>query len=196
MSSCESLAGWDTWSYWTPCDGDHQQHRKRTCLQHGPGMCQGPTRETRDCLPDCMGNGEFVGTILSYDIYETICYKYNIFTFKQFDQLKINIAKHCIYFFSDINALPSSVENSGVTVGAVVGSCVISFIIGLALTAVLCFCYLKRRKPSIPGSPHYISKQNSYVIVPLKEVRFEEACLTANRAVFLHRYFKKANSCR
>ncbi|KYQ51466.1 hypothetical protein ALC60_09464, partial [Trachymyrmex zeteki] len=126
MPSCESLAGWDTWSYWTPCDGDHQQHRKRTCLQHGPGMCQGLTRETRDCLPaDCMNN--------------------------------------------EVNALPSSVESSGVTVGAAVGGCVISFTIGLALTAVLCFCYLKRRKPSIPGSPHYISKQNSYVIVPLKE---------------------------
>lgn len=87
-------------------------------------------------------------------------------------------------FFSDVNALPSSVESSGVTVGAVVGSCVISFIIGLGLTAVLCFCYLKRRKPSIPGSPHYISKQNSYVIVPLKEVRLEEACSISNRVVF------------
>jgi len=94
-------------------------------------------------------------------------------------------------FFSDVNALPSSVENSGVTVGAVVGSCVTSFIIGLALTAVLCFCYLKRRKPSIPGSPHYISKQNSYVIVPLKEVRLEETCSTANCAVFWHRLQKK-----
>lgn len=64
------------------------------------------------------------------------------------------------------------------------GSCVISFIIGLALTAVLCFCYLKRRKPSIPGSPHYISKQNSYVIVPLKEVRLEGMCSTTCCAVF------------
>lgn len=75
-----------------------------------------------------------------------------------------------------MNALPSSVENSGVTVGAVVGSCVIGFVIGLALTAVLCFLYLKRRKPRIPGSPHYISKQNPYVTVPLKEVRRGGAC--------------------
>lgn len=72
MPSCESLAGWDTWSHWTPCDGDHQQHRKRTCLQHGPDMCQGSTRETRDCLPDCMDNGKFIETILSYNIYKTI----------------------------------------------------------------------------------------------------------------------------
>jgi len=71
MSSCESLAGWDTWSYWTPCDGDHQQHRKRTCLQHGPGMCQGLTRETRDCLPaDCMDNGEILEQF--YGVYRMI----------------------------------------------------------------------------------------------------------------------------
>lgn len=71
MPSCESLAGWDTWSYWTPCDGDHQQHRKRTCLQHGPGMCQGLTRETRDCLPaDCMNNGEILRQF--YSVYKMI----------------------------------------------------------------------------------------------------------------------------
>ena len=58
MPSCESLAGWDSWSRWTPCDDDHQQHRKRQCLQHGNGFCQGLSRETRDCLPDCMDNGE------------------------------------------------------------------------------------------------------------------------------------------
>lgn len=75
------------------------------------------------------------------------------------------------YIFPDVNALPSSVESSSVTVGAVVGSCVIGFIIGLTLTAVLCFFYLKRHKPRMPGSPHYISKQNPYVTVPLKEVR-------------------------
>ncbi|XP_035740718.1 semaphorin-5A-like isoform X1 [Vespa mandarinia] len=126
MPSCESLLGWDTWSRWTPCDNDRQQHRKRQCLQHGNGMCQGLNRETRDCLTDCTDN--------------------------------------------DVNALPSSVENASVSVGAVVGSCIVGFFIGLALTAVLCFYYLKRRKPRVPGSPHYISKQNPYVTVPLKEV--------------------------
>lgn len=57
------------------------------------------------------------------------------------------------------------------TVGALVGSCVSGFVTGLALTAILCFFYLKRRKPRMPGNPHYISKQNPYVTVPLKEVR-------------------------
>lgn len=69
MLSCESLLGWDTWTHWTPCDGDRQQHRKRTCLQHGPAMCQGSTRETRDCLPDCTDNGESVGIILMLGEY-------------------------------------------------------------------------------------------------------------------------------
>ncbi|XP_076394986.1 semaphorin 5c isoform X2 [Megachile rotundata] len=126
MPSCESLLGWDAWSRWTPCGDDHQQHRKRQCIQRGPGACLGSSRETRDCLPDCTEN--------------------------------------------DVNALRSSVEHSGATIGAVVGSCVVGFVVGLALTAVLSFCYLKRRKQRIPGSPHYISKQNPYVTVPLKEV--------------------------
>lgn len=61
-------------------------------------------------------------------------------------------------------------ERSGVTVGAVVGSCIVGFLVGLALTAVLSFCYLKKRQQRAPGSPHYVSKQNPYVTVPLKEV--------------------------
>lgn len=125
MASCESLIGWDTWSRWTPCDNDHQQYRKRQCLQHSSGMCQGASRETRDCLPDCSGN--------------------------------------------EVNAL-WSMERSGITIGAVVGSCVVGFLVGLAVTAILSFYYLKRRQQRIPGSPHYISKQNSYVTVPMKEV--------------------------
>lgn len=57
MPSCESLLGWDSWSRWTRCDDDHQQHRTRMCIEHGEGRCLGPNRETRDCLPDCMDNG-------------------------------------------------------------------------------------------------------------------------------------------
>lgn len=92
-------------------------------------------------------------------------------------EAKITMYATCIVYyvmfkrnFSDINALKSSVERSGVSIGAVVGSCVAGFLVGLAVTAVLSFCYLKRRQQPIPGSPHYISKQNSYVSVPLKDV--------------------------
>ncbi|XP_076296045.1 semaphorin 5c isoform X1 [Lasioglossum baleicum] len=124
--SCESLFGWDSWSRWTPCDDDRQQYRKRLCVEHADGACQGPARETRDCIPDCMDN--------------------------------------------DVNALRSSVEQSGVTIGVVVASCAVGFLVGLAVTAVLGYCYLKRRQRRVPGSPHYAAKQNPYVTVPLKEV--------------------------
>ncbi|KAK0086292.1 hypothetical protein PV325_003438 [Microctonus aethiopoides] len=68
------------------------------------------------------------------------------------------------------NALPRSVAVAGVSVGAVVGGCIAGFLLGLVVTVALCFLYLRKRKPGIPGSPHYISKQNPYVAVPLKEV--------------------------
>ena len=62
-------------------------------------------------------------------------------------------------------------DGSGVSVGIVLGSVVAAFIVGLALMGVLCFLYFRRRRPRIPGSPHYItSKQNPYVTVPLREV--------------------------
>lgn len=74
------------------------------------------------------------------------------------------------HIFLDVNALPSNGEGSRITMGAMVGSCVVSFLIGLTITVAFYFCYIKRRKPRIPGNPHYISKQNPYVTVPLKEV--------------------------
>lgn len=37
--------------------------------------------------------------------------------------------------------------------------------------SVLCYLYIRHRRPRIPGSPHYMSsKQNPYVTVPLKEI--------------------------
>ncbi|XP_046600130.1 semaphorin-5B isoform X1 [Neodiprion lecontei] len=68
------------------------------------------------------------------------------------------------------NALPRSVDVAGISVGAVVGGCISGFVIGILLAGALCFVYQKRRQPRVPGSPHYISKQNPYVTVPLKEV--------------------------
>lgn len=76
-------------------------------------------------------------------------------------------------FAEIVNALPRSDEVVRISVGAVIGSCIIGFIIGLALTAVLCFYYIKHQsKPRIPSNPHYITKQNSYVTVPMKEVKY------------------------
>lgn len=54
---------------------------------------------------------------------------------------------------------------------AVFGFCITTFVLGLAMAVALGYFWLKRQRPSIPGSPHYISsKQNPYVTVPLKEM--------------------------
>lgn len=80
-------------------------------------------------------------------------------------------------------------EFAGVSVGAVVGSCLAGFLIGLSLTALVCFYYLRlRNKPRMPGSPHYISRQNPYVTVPLKDVSSSKND-SNNR-----RYYQKSNN--
>ncbi|XP_044004864.1 semaphorin-5A isoform X2 [Aphidius gifuensis] len=68
------------------------------------------------------------------------------------------------------NALPRRGEIVGASMGAVVAGCLVGFLMGLAMCSLAAFLYMKRKKPTVPGSPHYISKQNPYVAVPLKEV--------------------------
>jgi chondroitin sulfate proteoglycan 4 len=75
--------------------------------------------------------------------------------------------------FSDLNPLggPDAGGSNAVSIGLTVGSCVAMFISGFVVMGALCYLYLRRQRPRIPGSPHYISsKQNPYVTVPLKEV--------------------------
>lgn len=48
--------------------------------------------------------------------------------------------------------------------------CFVSFIVGVCAAAVLTYYWTKRNPYTVPSSPHYISKQNPYVTVPLKEV--------------------------
>ncbi|CAD6215680.1 GSCOCG00000493001-RA-CDS [Cotesia congregata] len=142
MPSCASLFGWDKWSAWSACDGQ-TQFRKRQCLMEpGDGICEGSSREVRKCWN--IEDGDDGVSVLGAPDWG----KNDILT----------------------NALPRSVHVAGISVGAVVGGCIAGFLLGLALTAMMCFLYLRRRKPGVPGSPHYISKQNPYVAVPLKEV--------------------------
>lgn len=78
--------------------------------------------------------------------------------------------------FSDLNPLGvhSAPESSGAgsaSVGVVLGSCVATFLVAVIMMTVLCYLYIRRHHPRIPGSPHYMSsKQNPYVTVPLKEI--------------------------
>jgi chondroitin sulfate proteoglycan 4 len=59
---------------------------------------------------------------------------------------------------------------AAMSVGLALGLCMTAFITGLLLMGLFCYVYVRRRRPRIPGSPHYISsKQNPYVTVPLKD---------------------------
>jgi len=77
--------------------------------------------------------------------------------------------------FSDANDLnPLGVQSgpdaAAMSVGLALGLCMTAFIAGLLLMGFFCYMYARRRRPRIPGSPHYISsKQNPYVTVPLKD---------------------------
>lgn len=53
---------------------------------------------------------------------------------------------------------------------AMVLFCFLSFIVGLSAAAVFSYYWVRKHQYSVPSSPHYISKQNPYVTVPLKEV--------------------------
>ena len=56
------------------------------------------------------------------------------------------------------------------SIGLALGLCMTAFLAGLLLMGLFCYVYVRRRRPRIPGSPHYISsKQNPYVTVPLKD---------------------------
>ncbi|XP_026272666.1 semaphorin-5A [Frankliniella occidentalis] len=48
--SCESLVGWSSWTVWSECDENGDQHRRRSCETPGPSSCQGHDFETRMCV--------------------------------------------------------------------------------------------------------------------------------------------------
>lgn len=77
-----------------------------------------------------------------------------------------------VTYCSDLNPLgvQSGPDTAAMSVGLALGLCITAFIVGLLLMGLFCYVYVRRRRPRIPGSPHYISsKQNSYVTVPLKD---------------------------
>ncbi|XP_015592204.1 semaphorin-5A [Cephus cinctus] len=169
---------WSCWTDWTPCSascGLGYRTRRRECL--GPGPCEGTSFSRESCdMPSCE-------CLHGWDNWSrwSPCDGDQQYRKRQcLLQPGIGVCHGPSQEVRDCNpdwmdneiasALPTSVEKAGISVGAVVGSCIAGFIIGLGLTAILCFLYVRRRKPRVPGSPHYISKQNPYVTVPLKEV--------------------------
>ncbi|XP_043266861.1 semaphorin-5A isoform X2 [Venturia canescens] len=170
---------WSCWTDWTECSvscGIGIRTRSRECLSSSD--CEGPSTVRESCeMPSCeslQGWDEWTrwspceGAEKQYRKRQ--CLQPGTGTCQGLSREIRDCLSEKIINDITSNALPRSIEAAGVSVGAVVGGCIVGFLIGLALAVVVCFLYLKRKKPLIPGSPHYISKQNPYVSVPLKEV--------------------------
>lgn len=67
--------------------------------------------------------------------------------------------------------LDRNIHTASISTGVVLAYCFAGFIVGLVCACFLFFFYMRRKKPRIPSSPHYLpSKQNPYITVPLQEV--------------------------
>lgn len=60
-------------------------------------------------------------------------------------------------------------SNGNADVGVILGCSLAAFVFGSVLALAITYYYQKHRRIRIPGSPHYMTKPNSYVTVPLRE---------------------------
>ncbi|KAJ9581072.1 hypothetical protein L9F63_023751, partial [Diploptera punctata] len=185
------LGEWSCWTDWTLCSvscGQGVRKRKRHCLSvnnHGlvGSGCEGAATGEEPCeMTSCE-------SLLGWEPWTvwSACDQ-NAEQHRRRKCLTTNPGpqlcqghdqetRMCVLPFDDNELSPLGVQSgldssgSSVSVGITLGSCIAAFLIGFACMGVLCFLYFRRRRPRIPGSPHYItSKQNPYVTVPLREV--------------------------
>lgn len=79
----------------------------------------------------------------------------------------------CIYFCCfkiSGQAQEIQIDAASVPAGVIIACMLAGFILGVICCGVMMFLYLRKKKTSIPSSPHYITaKQNSYITVPLQD---------------------------
>ncbi|XP_011301281.1 semaphorin-5A isoform X2 [Fopius arisanus] len=176
----DSEGEWSCWTDWSECSvfcGTGVKSRSRECLK---GSCQGPTFMRESCeMPSCDSlrgwdawskwsacdsAGQQSRRRVCVDPSNGGCQGGSRETRDCYEDWHGEITS---------NALPRSVVAAGLPVGAVVGGCIVGFLAGVGIAVGVGFVYVKKRKVRVPGSPHYISKQNPYVAVPLKECCFQ-----------------------
>ncbi|XP_043476024.1 semaphorin-5A [Leptopilina heterotoma] len=164
-----------TWSTWSQCSvscGTGIRTKKRECASSN--TCEGPNVIKESCkMPNCDSSIDWSGwsnwSNCNNDNQQYRKRQCLVHASNGVCQGANQEFRQCSYNEFTNNVSPS-VQMAGVSVGAVVGSFIAGMIVGMILMTVLSLFYMKRKASHIAGSPHYITKQNPYVIVPLKEV--------------------------
>lgn len=79
----------------------------------------------------------------------------------------------------------TKLRSAGVTPGVTIVIALLGFIVGMCAAGSLLYVYQKRKKNSIPSSPHYMSaKQNPYITLPLHDRPFKrQSASTSNNVL-------------
>lgn len=86
--------------------------------------------------------------------------------------------------FSEIPLTDEQIQAASITPGVVIAALLSGFIIGFPCSGLMLYFYLKKKKTTIPSSPHYISaKQNPYITVPLHERPFKKQCASTSNTI-------------
>ncbi|XP_018916719.2 semaphorin 5c [Bemisia tabaci] len=178
---------WGCWTDWSECSvscGTGFRERTRVCLaahnRHEETTgCEGSAAEQQSCeMPPCDGSTGWS----SWSTWSTCDENGQQFRTRKclgaqdssdFCDGRDTEIRDCPDLSNDISPMrvQSSSVGHSVSVASILGFCVLAFAFGLIVSGFLCYYWLRRQRPIIPGSPHYISsKQNPYVTVPLKEV--------------------------
>ncbi|XP_063231455.1 semaphorin-5A isoform X2 [Bacillus rossius redtenbacheri] len=195
---------WGCWTDWSSCSatcGQGRRQRTRLCLSVGSRNlletgCDGSSVQQEPCeLASCESlQGWEPWTVWSEcDRQDEQHRRRKCLTTNPGPELcqgHDQETRMCVELRDDNEISPlgvqSSLDSSGagsVSVGVILGSCLVAFLVGVIAGTALWYFYQQRKRPRVPGSPHYISsKQNPYVTVPLKETAAAATTPSAKRA--------------
>ncbi|XP_050679384.1 semaphorin-5B [Leptidea sinapis] len=141
VNTCpDSEARWGSWGPWGDCEGG-ERVRKRSCES---GACVGAQLQVAKCDGD---------NDMDNELYAMPAYSESI-------------------------EMASFVTSGGqsMSIAGIIGCIVAAFVMGCLVCLAVVIVMSRRgamwcnKQTGVPSSPHYMTKQNSYVTVPLKEV--------------------------
>ncbi|XP_050547311.1 semaphorin-5A-like [Daktulosphaira vitifoliae] len=158
---------WSCWTDYGECSvtcGEGVRKRTRFCMVNGIAAegCEGSSVSQEPCYMPCEA------MVFGWDNWSewSVCDIDN-----QKHRTRKCLLEQCLG--SDVESIPCFDANViQVSSSSTLLICLLSFIMGALLAFLSLYVWIKRQKPKLPSSPHYItSKQNPYVTVPMKDYR-------------------------